>query len=199
VENKHGIKAGRRCTRRRVKEKRENENLSPVSDWKKENSGICEEYPEEPYLSSMSQHDKPNEKQALLGGGRNKMTPSQEHHLTPHDAVRDSDVKMPPIKADMVNGTLIPTVGHVLVPALRQKTSRVTIEIHTDTGGGDGGEKGGNDMEAVMGGLLRGNSMKHGENEVLHDKEFAVLRIFRRKKKSGGRFGGKEDEGNRIC
>lgn len=133
------------------------------------------------------------------------MTPSQEHHLGPHDAVRVWDVQMPPIKADMVSGALVPTVGRVLVPALRQKTSRVTIEIHTDTGGG-GGEKGGDDTEVVMEGLLRGKSMRHAKNEVLHDGEFAIMRIFRRKKKGGGLFGvfgGKEDEegdeGTRIC
>jgi len=146
-----------------------------------------------------------NEKQALLGGtGRRKKetTPSSisspEHRLTSHDVVRVWDVKMPPVKADMVNGTLLPTVGRVLVPALRQQKSRVTIEIHTDTGGEEKGR--GDDSKAVvMEGLLRGKSLAvHEKNQVLHDEEFVIMRIFRRKKKGGGLlfgvFGGKEEE-----
>lgn len=135
------------------------------------------------------------------------VTPSAETLLSPHDSVRVFDVKMPPITSDMVGGKLIPRVGHFLGPQLRQKRSRVSIEIHSDapqkqevndavTGVVEGLLRGDDAGTGVMEGLLRGQSVIHAKTEMLHDDEYFLMRIFRRaSKKGGGLFGGhKEDD-----
>jgi hypothetical protein len=149
------------------------------------------------------------EKQALLGRvlptpksrQAGAMTPSHETPLGPRDSVRVWDVKMPPIKADMVQEKLVPTVGRFLGPQLRQKTSRVTIEIHSDTPQQGVKQKGGttcgsteDGTTGVMEGLLRGKSMKHDKNEMLHDEQYVIMRIFRRARSKRGLFGGKQDD-----
>lgn len=121
----------------------------------------------QPLLARFLPHHtpKPNKQAA--------MTPSSETHPTPQDSVRVWDIRMPPIKADIsVAGKLIPRAGHFLAPQLRQTISRVTIEIHSDKQSNDGG--------TVMEGILRGKSIKHEANEVLHDGEYVIMRIFRR-------------------
>ena len=93
---------------------------------------------------------------------------------------------MPPIKADMVSGKLVPTIGRVLTPKLRMKTSRVTLELHSDTPASD------TNVTVVVKGLLRGKSMKQVQKKELPDEEFVIMRIFRPAKKGGGGlfFGG---------
>jgi hypothetical protein len=128
-----------------------------------------------------------DEKQALL----KKTTPtkSQEHVLGPHESVRVWDVKMPPIKEEMVSGKLVPTFGRVLGPQFRHKTSRIALEIHYE-GGGD------KKATTAVEGILRGKSMKHSKNETLRNDEFVVLRIFRPVKHAaaGGLFGKKKQD-----
>jgi hypothetical protein len=94
---------------------------------------------------------------------------------------------MPPIKAEMISGKLVPTFGRVLGPQFRHKTSRIALEIHYE---GDDDKK----ATAEVEGILRGKSMKHSENETLRDDEFVVLRIFRPVKQAaaGGLFGKRE-------
>lgn len=139
-----------------------------------------------------------DEKQPLLGGlfsPRKGTEPSQEHHLGPHDSVRFWDVMMPPVKANMVHGKLIPTFSGLAIGKLHQTKSRITVEVHSDKpaekeekGGEKSEDDGGaspakavkaKDGTGVMEGLLRGLSMKHVDNKVLHDEEYIVMRIFR--------------------
>lgn len=155
------------------------------------------------------------EKQPLLGGlfsPQKDTKPSQEHYLGPHDSVRFWDVMMPPIKANMVHGKLIPTFSGVAVGKLHQTKSRITIEVHSDKPEkeekGEGKSKDGGDAAppppakavkakdgatGVMEGLLRGKSMKHVDNEILHDEEYIVMRIFR-PAHGPGLFGGDGDK-----
>jgi hypothetical protein len=136
------------------------------------------------------------EKQPLLLQHRRQQQPrSEEHVLSPHDSARFWDVKMPPIKADMVSGKLIPTIGTVVTPRLRMKQSRVTLEIHSDADDDTNKKKKKKQEETVVvEGLLRGKSMKQVKTKELGDEEFMVMRIFRPTKKGGGFFGTKDTD-----
>jgi hypothetical protein len=126
-------------------------------------------------------------------------------------STRSWNVKMPPPKHHMVHGKLMPSVTGTFTGRLRQKTSKIVVEIHSPTSllGSTGGSpeitsKTGDSSPTqsaasvkkttpIMRGLLRGKSMIHPKTEVLHDGETVVMRILRRSKR-GQRDHGDDDD-----